>query len=134
MPRPMKFRRICALPGKSNFGPAEAGGAAADDTVMLLLDEYEAIRLIDLLGYTQEECAAQMGVARTTVQAVYDSARRKLADMLVHGRHLSIVGGSYMLCDYAERGCCCGSRRRHCQGRRCEENGGEKPFCYHPEE
>ena len=50
------------------------------------MDEYEAVRLIDLLGLTQEECAAQMNVARTTVQAIYDSAREKLARMLAEGR------------------------------------------------
>ena len=76
MPRPKKCRRICALPRCSSFGPLEG---AADGRVEMAVEEYEAIRLIDLLGCTQEECAAQMGVARSTVQQVYDTARRRLA-------------------------------------------------------
>ena len=80
MPRPKKCRRICALPRCSSFGPLEG---AADGRVEMAVEEYEAIRLIDLLGCTQEECAAQMGVARSTVQQVYDTARRRLAQALV---------------------------------------------------
>ena len=85
MPRPKKCRRICGLPRADRFGPEQPGGCAGEP-VRMTLDEYEAIRLIDLLDCTQEECAQQMGVARTTVQAVYNQARRKLADCLVNGR------------------------------------------------
>lgn len=95
MPRPKKCRRICALPRCSSFGPLEG---AADGRVEMAVEEYEAIRLIDLLGCTQEECAAQMGVARSTVQQVYDTARRRLAQALVEGRRLHISGGDYVLC------------------------------------
>ena len=47
MPRPKKCRRICALPRCSSFGPLEG---AADGRVEMAVEEYEAIRLIDLLG------------------------------------------------------------------------------------
>lgn len=83
------------------------------------MDEYEAVRLIDLLGLTQEECAAQMNVARTTVQAIYDSAREKLARMLAEGRPLAVQGGTYDLCGQAE----------HCCGRRCRRRGGGGGRC-----
>ena len=73
------------MPESRSFGPDDCGGSE-DTTVSMGLDEYETLRLIDLLGYTQDECAGQMGVARTTVQAVYNSARKKLADMLVNGK------------------------------------------------
>ena len=58
----------------------------------------KALRLMDYLGLNQEEAAAQMGVARTTVQRIYAQARRKLAVFLVEGRPLQIGGGSYALC------------------------------------
>ena len=116
MPRPKKCRRICALPRCSSFGPLEG---AADGRVEMAVEEYEAIRLMDLLGCTQEGCAEQMGVARSTVQQVYDQARRKLAQALVEGRRLVISGGDYLLCTQAEA---CAGRdcaRRDCGRRRC---------------
>ena len=112
MPRPRKCRRICALPRWNTFGPLEGG---ADGPVEMAVEEYEAIRLIDLLGCTQEECAGQMGVARSTVQQVYDRARQKLALALVEGRQLVISGGDYMLCAQAE-----GCAGRDCARRRCD--------------
>ena len=57
------------------------------------MDEYETIRLLDDEGLTQEICAARMNIARTTVTAIYDSARKKVADALVRGKRLLITGG-----------------------------------------
>ena len=116
MPRPRKCRRICALPRWNTFGPLEGGAA---ELVEMAVEEYEAVRLIDLLGCTQEECAGQMGVARSTVQQVYDRARRKLATALVEGRQLVISGGDYMLCAQAEGFAGRDCTRRQCTHRRC---------------
>ena len=63
------------------------------------LDEFETIRLLDREGLTQEQCAERMGVARTTVTAIYESARRKTAEALVDGKRLLIRGGNYRLND-----------------------------------
>lgn len=104
MPRPQKCRRICSMPGHTAFGPL-SGSCEEAEPIEMTLDEYESIRLMDLEGCTQEECAAQMGIARTTVQAVYTSARRKLADSLVNGRPLSIRGGNYRICSHG-KSCC----------------------------
>lgn len=96
------------MPGCGRFGPAEAGPCPP---VEMGVDEYECIRLIDHVGLTQEECAARMQVARTTAQAMYNSARQKLAQCLVEGRELVIRGGNYDLC--GGRNQSCGSRCRH---------------------
>ena len=110
MARPFKARRVCSQPTIDVFGPLNQ---ESETRVELTLEEYETIRLIDLLDCTQEECATQMGVARTTVQAVYNSARKKLAAALVDGLPLRIEGGSYQLCDGKEEACGCGGCRRH---------------------
>ena len=109
MPRPRKCRKVCQLPANNVFGPLSAR-CAFGDPVVLLVDEYEVIRLIDLEGMTQEECAENMHIARTTVQAIYTSARRKLADLLVNGKRLVIDGGDYRLCEGGHR-CGRGCRR-----------------------
>ncbi|MCU6762911.1 nitrogenase cofactor biosynthesis protein NifB [uncultured Roseburia sp.] len=97
MPRPGKEKRICRLPVYQNF---EAKDLACKDDRQLLLgvDEFETIRLIDYLGMTQEECAAQMQVGRATVQSIYADARKKIARFLVEGARLKISGGTYRLC------------------------------------
>ncbi len=59
----------------------------------MTVDEFESMRLLDDEGLTQEACAARMNIARTTVTAIYDSARKKVADALVHGKRLLITGG-----------------------------------------
>lgn len=98
MARPRKCRRVCSLPEVNRFGPLN-GGFEAEGQLVMTVDEYETIRLIDLEGLTQEECAGQMHVARSTVQGIYMSARQKLAELLVLGKVLTIDGGDYSLCD-----------------------------------
>ena len=95
MPRSAKCRRVCQMPTHCRFSPERP---APREAVELTVEEYEALRLMDYLGLNQEEAAAQMGVARTTVQRIYAQARRKLAVFLVEGRPLQIGGGSYALC------------------------------------
>ena len=68
MPRPVKCRKVCHFPNVLEFLPA-------DDTekktpIVLTVDEYETIRLLDKKGYSQEQCAVSMQIARTTVQRI----------------------------------------------------------------
>ena len=119
MPRPKKCRRVCGLPGVREFGPRGMG--CGGETVMMGLDEYEAIRLIDLLGLQQEQAAGQMGVARTTAQAIYNDARRKLADCVVNGKTLRIEGGDVEVCEkraHCPRGGCC--PHHQCENKKTE--------------
>ncbi len=96
MPRPPKCRKVCRFPKTLEFTPVQ--DTAGKETIVLTVDEYETIRLIDKEGLSQEECCQQMEIARTTVQKIYEEARRKLANALVEGRPLRIEGGSYRLC------------------------------------
>ena len=92
MPRPKKQRNICAYPDYWSFKPDPD---ESNDTVILSLDEFESIRLIDYLHKTQEQCAAQMNISRTSVTAIYYTARNKIASALIEGKRIVISGGDY---------------------------------------
>ena len=62
MPRPPRCRRICGVPQVDTFCPNGCGDA---EPILLTLDEYEVIRLVDLEQQTHEQCAAQMDISRT---------------------------------------------------------------------
>lgn len=98
MSRPAKNRIVDALP-KYNLFSAVDKKTAEGEKIVMTVEEYEAIRLIDTKGYTQDECAEKMVVSRTTVQRIYKSARTKLAKMLVEGSNLRIEGGSYSIAE-----------------------------------
>ena len=99
MPRPQRCRLVCSLPRQEAFVPD--GPDSCTDTVIMTVDEYEVIRLMDLIGLTQEQAAAQMNVGRTTVTGIYESARPKVAEALVYGKRLLIQGGKIKICERA---------------------------------
>ena len=59
MPRPPRCRRICSVPQAEAFGPL---GCAQAEPILLSLDEYEVIRLVDLEGQTHEQCAVAAAI------------------------------------------------------------------------
>ena len=93
MPRTTKCRKICGFPDYYSFIPEDADSGRIE-TITLSLDEFETIRLLDHEDLNQEECADRMGVARTTVTAMYESARKKLVGAIVEGKRLCIAGGN----------------------------------------
>ena len=100
MPRPKRCRRICEVPVNDCFYPMVNNDL---EGISLTLDEYEVIRLVDLEGYSHLECAKQMDISRSTVQEIYESARRKIASFIVYGRKLYIRGGNYQVCGCSEK-------------------------------
>ena len=114
MPRSKMNRKVCCMPESTLF---ETRGDNADHLkeIVISVEEYEAIRLIDLEEMTQEQCAERMKVARTTVQRIYNDARKKIAEYIVMGHSLKIEGGAYQICDEDERlnGCGKSCRKRH---------------------
>lgn len=121
MPRPMNCRKVCHFPQTLDFAPIRM--SEKKDLIILTVDEYEAIRLIDKESLSQAQCSIFMQVARTSVQRIYESARKKLADSIVDGHPLRIAGGGFCLCDGTDAACVhkvCPKCR--CQGHHTSEN------------
>jgi len=96
MPRPHKPRRVQALPRVTYFKPAGIPVRRLEE-VILTVDELEAIRLKDLEGLEQSQCAEKMGVGQSTLQRILATGRRKLARAIVEGKALRIQGGAICL-------------------------------------
>lgn len=94
--RPRKCKRVSGEPLNKRFGPVKCHCNCVE-AITLTLVEYETIKLIDWSGLTQMECAQKMGVGRTTIQSIYATARKKIADALVNGKSIEIVGGDYYM-------------------------------------
>ena len=69
--------------------------------IILSLEEYETIRLIDYLSYSQLECAQMMEISRSSVVSLYHSARNKISRFIIEGHTMEIDGGHYQL-EYSE--------------------------------
>jgi predicted DNA-binding protein (UPF0251 family) len=94
MARPTKWRKIEYIPMISYFIPSEIETIEAPENI-LKLEELEAIRLKDLEGLEQEECAVKMEVSRPTFQRILLAAREKVADSLINGKIIHIEGGNF---------------------------------------
>lgn len=89
MARPKISRRICSTPAHSCFKP---NGVPMKDLqqIVLLAEEFEAIRLADVVGANQQESADQMGVSRQTFGNIIKRARGKIALSIVEGKALML--------------------------------------------
>lgn len=116
MPRPRKWKKVVCLPANILYGSLNKLNQNGD-TIIMSVEEYETIRLIDMENLTQGECAEKMDVARATVQRLYNDARNKIAASLVNGNNLKIEGGDYMLYDEIDLANGNGRCRRHRGGR-----------------
>ncbi len=92
MARPVKWRRIEHMPAFRHFRPVGQGRVEEN---ILKLEELEAIRLKDLEGLEQEDCASRMEISRPTFQRILSAAREKIADSLVNGKSIRVEGGNY---------------------------------------
>ena len=90
--RPQKTRWINCAPGERCFKPKCVPSKKLDG-IVLLLDEFETIRLCDLEGYEQTKVAKMMRVHRSTISRILSSARKKVADALVNIKAIKIEGG-----------------------------------------
>lgn len=92
MPRPKCCRRVGLAPDCTLYKPAGVP-ATHLETVVLTLDELEAVRLADFEGLYHEEAGSRMQVSRPTFSRILETARRKIAGALVEGKAVRIEGG-----------------------------------------
>ncbi len=96
--RPQTVRKISFVPVISGFKPY--GGKVNEEnleSVFLLYEEYEALRLSDYEKYSQCESASIMGVSRPTFTRIYMKSREKIAQAFIEGRRIIVEGGKVEL-------------------------------------
>jgi predicted DNA-binding protein (UPF0251 family) len=92
MPRRKRNRRIQVPPVIKGMSVYGIRGRKSNE-VILHIEEYEAIRLLDYQNLTQEQAAVLMDVSRPTLTRIYEQARNKVATAFVEGRDLIFRGG-----------------------------------------
>jgi len=107
MPRNPSQKTIRSSPPSRIFIPLGRNTASGQSDVNLLLEEWEALRLVDYAGMEQTQAALSMGISRQSVQMLVSSARTKLARAVVEGLPLQILGdqeqNTYTTLRYEER-------------------------------
>jgi len=93
MSRPKNNRIVYEPPSYTEFKPAGVSIKSLEE-IQLSLDEFEAIRLADLLGMSHEEAANEMGVSRSTFSRLIVKSRKKIAKYFFEGRLLKVDGGN----------------------------------------
>jgi len=96
MVRPRLCRRVRFNPDITYFKPRGIPLRELEE-VILLVDEYEAVRLKDLEGLEQEECAKKMNVSQPTFHRLVLSSRKKIADAIINGKAIKIEGGNFRI-------------------------------------
>ena len=107
MPRPPKCRWVEQIPQTTYFKPAGIPLKHLQE-VHLCIEEVEAVRLKDLEGLEQEDCAEKMGVSRPTFHRIINGARHKIARALIGGQAIRIKGGNFCLVSQSFRCSQCG--------------------------
>ncbi|HOZ30517.1 MAG: DUF134 domain-containing protein [Bacteroidales bacterium] len=93
-PRRKRMRRMMNLPLIKGFKPyGQQDGLKNSDPVILLLEEYESVKLCDYEMHNHISACEIMGVSRPTFTRIYASARQKIATALAEGRQITIEGG-----------------------------------------
>ncbi len=93
MSRPENNRIVYEPPYYTEFKPSGIPAKLLEE-VQLSLDEFEAVRLADLIGMKHEEAASEMGISRSTFSRLIVKSRSKIADFFFKGKRLTVNGGN----------------------------------------
>ncbi len=90
MPRPRLCRKIEFNPNITYFKP-QGVPLRCLDIVKLTLEEIEALRLKNIEGLEQKECAKKMNTSQSTFQRILSSAYKKISIALIKGKAIEII-------------------------------------------
>lgn len=93
--RPKKYRVVRVDPKIIQFSPR--GKPGRPDEIDLSMDEFEAVRLADFMGFSQKEAAKSMHISQQTFSRILKRAHKTLAEGIVRGRTIKIQGGYYVI-------------------------------------
>mgnify|MGYP000446600990 CR=1 FL=1 len=99
MPNRRRYRRIEGPPRIEGYKPFGVPLRELESVVMSI-EEYEALRLADYENLTQEEAAKKMNISRPTFTRLYDKARKNVAKAFVEGKTILIRGGTFVAGEY----------------------------------
>ncbi|MDT9547518.1 MAG: DUF134 domain-containing protein [Chlorobium sp.] len=134
--RPVSCRCVEDFPKVTCFNP-EGVSPSRLQSVVISVDELEALRLADKMGLYQTDAAARMMISRQTFGRIIESAHKKVAEAIVEGKSICIAGGHVEalsgLSSGSETGSCvclsCGYENPHldgipCRMDKCPQCGG----------
>lgn len=84
------YRHICGKPDVLVFKPAGIERYNLEE-VVLELDEYEALRLVDIEKLTMQEGAERMKISAATFNRIVQSVHSKIANAIVYGKVIRIL-------------------------------------------
>jgi predicted DNA-binding protein (UPF0251 family)/predicted Fe-Mo cluster-binding NifX family protein len=93
MARTKKLRNVRRSPSYTGLQPIGAQTLKLAE-VRIHFEEYEAIKLCDYELLSQASAAVVMGISRPTFTRIYETARRKMARVLVEPCRMIIEGGN----------------------------------------
>ena len=96
MGKPKKERNVLYPPKVGYFKP-QGIPLFQLEQIVLNIDEYEAVRLVDYEGLDQEHAARSLGISRPTCARIVEVAHRKIAEAITQGKAIRIEGGSFIL-------------------------------------
>lgn len=96
MPRKVTLRKVVEPPRFKGYRPYGVN-VKSKESVELLYEEYEALKLADYDLMHHQEASKLMGISRATFARIYESARRKMAKALVEAKPIRSVYGNAVL-------------------------------------
>ncbi len=99
MPNRVRNRKIMMPPPMDGYKPFGIPLRQLE-SVTLLFEEFEAIRLVDYEDLSQEEAAEKMDISRPTFTRLINQARKKVAKAFVESRAILMEGGNYVIEDF----------------------------------